>query len=104
MSFLEEINQGNSQVSCDVQCSTRAAPLSGETREDQELQQHLADLVCAGHREDTGRVFCTVGTGTATGIAAAGEGRVVARERDGRRDTLPWRAGTGAALPPGFAD
>lgn len=91
-------------LSWDVQCSTRAAPLSGEKREDQDLQQHLADSVCDSHREDTGRVFRTVGTGMATGIVAAGEGRVVAKERGSHRDALLQHVGTGAALPPGFAD
>lgn len=47
---------------------------------DQELQQDLADLVCAGLREDMGRDFCTVGTSMARSVTAAGEGRVVARD------------------------
>lgn len=77
--------------------------LSGWGRsEDQELQQRLADPGRASRRRDTGRFFSPVGTGMATGIAAAGEGRVVARERGGRRGALLRRAG--AALPPSFAD
>ena len=56
----KSIYQGNSQLSWDVRCSARVAPLSGEKREDQELQQHLADSMFAGHREVTGRVFCMV--------------------------------------------
>lgn len=61
---------------------------------------NLADLVCAGFCEDTGKDFCT---SVATSMRAAGEGRVVATECS-HRDTLPGQAGTGAALPHRSAD
>lgn len=101
----KSVNQGNSELSGDVQCSTRAAPFSGETREDRELRQRLADAVCAGCREDTGRVFAGSALVRPRASHRGRRGRKGSgRGGGGRGDTLPPRAGTGAALPPAFAD
>lgn len=100
----KSINQGDAQLLRVIGCSAGAVPFWGKTGRPRAAAAP-ADAPCPGCGEDTGRGCLHHDLpGMATGTVAAREGRVVARERGGRRDALPRRAGTGAALPPGFAD
>jgi len=96
-------NQGNLQLSRDIQCSTRAAPLSGEEREEHKVQQHLADWCVPAILRTREGSFARLARAH-HGHRSCREGRVVAREQGGHRDALAQRAGAGAALPPSFAD